>query len=71
MLPTSAQFRAARALLNLSQEHLAKVAGVSAPTLAAIEKGNNDPRVSSVQKVADELEKLGVRFIGAGVDMIG
>ena len=69
MLPTSAQFRAARALLNMSQERLAKLAGVSPPTLAAIENGKGDPRMSSVVTVAAKLGELGVIFTEFGVTL--
>lgn len=70
---TSAQLRAGRSLLGLSQPDLAESAGVSTMTLKRAE-GSGKPSASAeaVQKIQRALEKAGVVFVeengeGAGV----
>jgi transcriptional regulator with XRE-family HTH domain len=64
---TSAQFRAARALVGLSQEEVSVAAAVSVPTLKRAES-DDGPRVSSdtEKSIRSALEALGVVFIGEG-----
>ena len=65
---TSAQIRAARALLGMDQRQLAEAAGLSLPTIQRMEacdgqvRGNGD----SMMKVVDAIEQGGVELIGAG-----
>lgn len=74
---TSAQIRAARALIGWKQSELAEAAGVSLPTVKNIE-GGADVRASTVAKLQDALLKAGVvclepgdtRQGGAGVRLV-
>ncbi|RMI22755.1 helix-turn-helix domain-containing protein [Sinorhizobium meliloti] len=68
--------RAGRALLGLSQEELAGLAGVSRQIVVRIEKCETNVLVESIEKVRAALEAGGVAFIegseerGPGVAMI-
>jgi transcriptional regulator with XRE-family HTH domain len=66
------QCRAARALLDWSQQELADRAGVGIVTLRQLEAGVHEPRRSTLDVVRRALEAGGVEFIdenggGAGV----
>ena len=65
---TSAQLRAARALLGLDQKELAELAGVSLPTIQRMEAsiGNVRGVVDTLTKVVEALESAGVELIGDG-----
>jgi len=67
-LLTSAQLRAARALLGLDQKALAELAGVSLPTIQRMEAsiGNVRGVVDTLTKVVEALERSGVELIGDG-----
>jgi len=67
-LLTSAQLRAARALLGLDQKALADLAGVSLPTIQRMEAsiGNVRGVVDTLTKVVEALERSGVELIGDG-----
>jgi transcriptional regulator with XRE-family HTH domain len=58
---TAGQIRAARALLNISQERLAGLAGISRGGLANVEGGENTT-VSTLKAIRTVLESEGVRF---------
>jgi len=60
--------RAGRALLGLSQEELAGLAGLSRQILVRIEKGEQNVLVESIEKVRAALEARGVIFINASQD---
>jgi predicted transcriptional regulator len=63
---TSAQLRAARALVGIDQRGLAEQAGVSLPTVQRMESFGNDRVkgvVETLVKVMEALERLGVDFI--------
>lgn len=60
---TPEQTRAARGLLNWSQQDLADKARVAAKTLWDFENGNRAPRGGTLDKVRAALEKAGVDFI--------
>ena len=67
-----AQTRAARALLNWSQEQLAEKASVSVTTLRNYERGATVPMTNNLNAMRAALEAAGVEFIaedggGAGV----
>lgn len=67
-----AQSRAARALLNWSQEELAEKASVSVTTLRNYERGATAPMTNNLNAIRAALEAAGVVFIpenggGAGV----
>jgi predicted transcriptional regulator len=69
---TSEQCRAARALLDWSQQQLAQNAGVGVVTIHQLEAGTSEPRRSTLDVIRRCLEAGGVEFIdenggGAGV----
>ncbi len=59
------QCRAARGLLDWTQEHLADVAGVSRSTVRDFEKGRHDLSRSSAAQIIGALEQAGVLLIAA------
>jgi predicted transcriptional regulator len=63
---TAAQMKAARALLGIDQRALARLAGVSLPTIQRMEASNG-----TVRAVVDSLEKVVTALNGAGVELIG
>jgi DNA-binding XRE family transcriptional regulator len=60
---TIRMMRVARALLELSQEELAKRAGVGRQTIVRIEGGGRGVAFDAVEKVRGALEKSGVVFL--------
>ena len=69
---TSAQCRAARALVEMDQAHLAEVAKVSRNVVVDFEKGRRMPIANNLAALRRTLEAAGVIFIdpeggGAGV----
>jgi DNA-binding XRE family transcriptional regulator len=67
---SSAQCRAARSLLDWSQQKLAAEAGVGVVTVRQLEAGTHQPRNATLQVVRGCLEAAGVEFIdenGGGV----
>jgi transcriptional regulator with XRE-family HTH domain len=69
----SAQIRAARALLDWSQDQLARRAGVGLATLQRIEqnKGIVKGNFSTVLKIQIALERAGIHFIEDDSGQIG
>jgi predicted transcriptional regulator len=71
------QIRAARALINWSQQQLADRAVLSLTAVKRLEAGIGDPRMSTVLAVKAALEAGGVEFIppsggkGGGVRLTG
>lgn len=65
---TSAQLRAARALLGLDQRKLAELCGLSAPTIQRMEASDGVIRgnVDSLTKLVSALEAAGVELIREG-----
>ncbi|WP_166208495.1 helix-turn-helix domain-containing protein [Cognatiluteimonas telluris] len=65
---TSAQMRAARALLGMDQRTLAQHAGVSLPTIQRMEASSGNVRgiVDSLTKVVAALDAAGVELIAEG-----
>jgi predicted transcriptional regulator len=66
LMITSAQIRAARALVGIDQRALAEQAGVSLPTIQRMEAGGSGyvrGVVESLTKVVDALERAGVDLI--------
>jgi transcriptional regulator with XRE-family HTH domain len=61
----SSQLRAARALIDLSQEELAKDSGVSISTVRDFEAGRRHPITASIEAMRRVLEKKGVMFVQA------
>ena len=62
---TGPQIRAARALLGLDQRELARLSGLSAPTIQRMETCEG-----SVRAVVDSLEKVMNALADAGVELI-
>jgi predicted transcriptional regulator len=65
-LITSFQMRAARALLGVDQKTLAKMAGVSLPTIQRMEASEGPVRgvVETLVKVVEAFDRAGVELIG-------
>ncbi|NCA88078.1 MAG: XRE family transcriptional regulator [Gammaproteobacteria bacterium] len=65
---SSAQIRAARALLDMDQRRLAEASGLSLPTIQRMEASEGQVRgnVDSLVKLVDALQKAGVELIGEG-----
>ncbi len=63
---TSAQMRAARALLGVDQRELATMAGLSLPTIQRMEASGGQVRgiIDTLMKVIEALEGAGVELIG-------
>ena len=57
------QCRAARALLNWSQQELADRAGVGIVTVRQLEAGNTQPRRATLDVIRRALKSAGVEFI--------
>jgi transcriptional regulator with XRE-family HTH domain len=66
---TSAQMRAARALLGLDQKALAELSGLSVPTIQRMESSSGNVRgvVDSLTKVVEALDAAGIELIGEGM----
>jgi transcriptional regulator with XRE-family HTH domain len=60
---TSGQCRAARGLLDWSQQDLASQAGVGIVTVRQVEAGVTEPRRSTLAVVRQAFERAGVEFI--------
>jgi transcriptional regulator with XRE-family HTH domain len=65
---TSAQMRAARALLGIDQKRLAELSGLSVPTIQRMEASDGNVRgvVDSLTRVVQALDLAGVDLIGEG-----
>ncbi|WP_213982730.1 helix-turn-helix transcriptional regulator [Sphingomonas sp. dw_22] len=65
---TSAQMRAARALLGIDQRVLAEMSGVSLPTIQRMEASDGNVRgvIDTLVKVVDAFERAGIELIGEG-----
>jgi transcriptional regulator with XRE-family HTH domain len=63
---TSAQMRAARALLGADQRKLAELAGLSVPTIQRMEASEGVVRgnVDSLMKLIEALDLAGIELIG-------
>jgi len=63
---TSAQMRAARAMLGIDQRQLAELAGVSLPTIQRMEASDGVVRgvVDTLTKVVEALDRAGIELIG-------
>lgn len=65
---TSAQLRAARALLGIDQKTLASMSGLSLPTIQRMEATDGNVRgvVDGLVKVVGALEAAGIELIAEG-----
>lgn len=70
---TSAQLRAARVLLGMDQRQLAKLSGLSAPTIQRMEASESMVRgnVDSLMKLIAAFDRAGVEMIDEGAASIG
>jgi transcriptional regulator with XRE-family HTH domain len=59
----ASQCRAARALLDWSQQELAEKSGVGIVTIRQLEAGSTEPRRATLEVVKRALEQSGVEFI--------
>jgi DNA-binding XRE family transcriptional regulator len=65
---TLRMMRVARAMLKLSQDELAELAGVGRQTVVRIEAGGKGVAFGAVDKVRNALEKRGVVFLPSADD---
>ena len=67
---TSAQIRAARALLDWSRQMLSEKSGVGISALMRLEASNGIPggNIKTFESVQKALEKAGIQFIGTPDD---
>lgn len=70
---TSAQIRAARALLRWSSDDLADAAGIGAATIRRLEVQDGVPSVhaKTLQSIQKALEAAGIEFLGSPDDRPG
>jgi len=70
---TSAQMRAARAILGISQRDLAESSGVSLPTIQRMEASEGNVRgfVDTLTKVVEALDQAGIELIGENAPSAG
>jgi transcriptional regulator with XRE-family HTH domain len=70
---TSAQLRAARALLGIDQRELAQRCGLSLPTIQRMEASDGVVRgnVDSLMKLVGGLAANGIELIGEGANSVG
>ena len=70
---TSAQMRAARALLGIDQRQLAELAGLSLPTIQRMEASDGQVRgiIDTLMKVIEALDSAGIELIGENSASIG
>src|ERR1700722_13498288 len=61
---TIEQIKAARAMLDWGQEDLARVSGVSFPSVKNLERRSNKPRIETLNAIKAALEDAGIVFIG-------
>lgn len=66
MEPTTAQIRAARALLDWSQKMLAKRSLVGLSTIKAVEAGTGRPTKANLAAIQRALETAGIEFTDDG-----
>ena len=57
-----AHSRAARGLLDITQEQLAAAAGVDVETIRRFERGDQRPYQSTLAKIREALERRGIQF---------
>ena len=60
---TSAQCRAARALLDMTQTELAEAASLGLSTVVDFEKGRREVSPTAVEKIRRALERAGIDFL--------
>ena len=75
---TAPQSRAARGLLDWSQQKLAAAANVGLSTVRGFENGSRQPIANNLAAIRSALESAGIQFVetgdaarGAGVVLVG
>ena len=70
---TSAQMRAARALIGIDQRELAELAALSLPTIQRMEASDGQVRgiIDTLMKVIEALDAAGVELIGESSPSVG
>jgi transcriptional regulator with XRE-family HTH domain len=63
MTLSPAQCRAARALLNWSQEDLVRASGITKKTIADFERGATSPRLQTLAQIRAAFEAAGIEFL--------
>jgi transcriptional regulator with XRE-family HTH domain len=63
---TPAQCRAARALLNWTQEDLVRECKITKKTIADFERGATSPRSQTLIQIIAAFEAAGIEFINGG-----
>ena len=58
-----AQCRAARALLNWSQEDLVRASGITKKTIADLERGATTPRAQTLDQILAAFKAAGIEFL--------
>lgn len=71
MAMTPEQSRAARGLLNWSQEQLADAASVGLSTVRSFESGKRSPIANNLSAIRAAFENAGVIFLEDGVNVPG
>lgn len=66
-----ALIRAGRALLNISQDDLALMAGVSRSVIARLERNEPSVTLDSIDKIKSALERSGVVFLPSANGLLG
>ncbi|WP_313198249.1 helix-turn-helix transcriptional regulator [Rhizobium sp.] len=66
-----ALIRAGRALLNISQDDLALMAGVSRSVIARLERNEPSVTLDSIDKIKSALERSGVVFLPPANGLLG
>ncbi len=64
---TPKQCRAARGLLSISQQDLAKMANVGLSTIRSFESEKSTPIANNIKAIQVALEQAGIQFIDNGV----
>lgn len=69
---TGSQMKTGRALLCIDQRKLARLSGLSLPTIQRMEACSDTVRgnVESLMKVVDALQRAGVELIAEGADSL-
>jgi predicted transcriptional regulator len=68
MLVSSRQITAARGLLGWSRTELADRALLSLTTVADVERGDVDPKHTTISKIIETLEAAGIEFVRGDLD---